>query len=277
LLGQAVLLLPWIFAPLALAAYRAARNGWADERRWFCLVLALPGILVFALTPVWGQASLPHWAMPSWLFLMPLLGDMLAQTEIDRRWPKIWAACSFVACLTLWTVMVSDAATGWIGRAWPRTFTKGDPTLESVDWAPLTGAVSGLDFLKQRNLFVVSMKWNEAGRLAPMFWNRAPVVVFSDDPRGFAYTHGVGDLVGRDALIVVKPEDLGAGLDRIRLCFANVQPLSIAEFGRSGRPELQLHLFAGHRLLASCSEVGRPTEAALAQWRTLKARDGLGR
>jgi hypothetical protein len=277
LLGQAALLLPWIFAPLALAAYRAARNGRTDERRWFCLALAVPGILLFTLTPVWGQTSLPHWAMPSWLFLVPLLGDMLAHAETDRRWPKIWAASALVGFLVLWTALISDAATGWIGRAWPQTFTKGDPTLESVDWAPLAGAVSGLELLKEHNLFVVSMKWNEAGRMTPIFWDRAPVVVFSDDPRGFGYTRGVGDLVGRDALIVVKPEDLGAGLDRVRLCFANVQPLSIAEFGRSGRPELQLHLFEGHRLLASCSELGKPSQAALAQWRSLKASVGVGR
>ncbi len=275
LLGQAALLLPWIFAPLALATYRAARNGRTDERGWFCLALGAPGILLFALTPVWGQTSLPHWAMPSWLFLMPLLGDMAAQAAIDRRWPKIWASCSLVACLVLWTALAGDAATGWVGRAWPGTFAKGDPTLESVEWEPLAAAVSGLDLLKQRNLFIVSMKWNEAGRIVPIFWDRAPVVVFSDDPRGFAYSRGVGDLVGRNALIVVKPEDLGAGLDRVRLCFANVEPLSIAEFGRAGRTELQLHLFAGHGLLASCSEVGKPSQAALAQWRTLKARDGL--
>ena len=277
LLGQAALLFPWVFAPLALATYRAARRGGADERQWFCLTVGVPGILLFALTPVWGQTTLPHWAMPSWLFLMPLLGDMLARAETDRRWPKIWAACSLLACLVLWTVLASDAATGWVGRAWPRTFAKGDPTLESVEWAPLAAAVSGLDLLKERNVFIVSMKWNEAGRIVPMFWDRAPVVVFSDDPRGFGYSRGVGELVGRDALIVVKPEDLGAGLDRVKLCFANVQPLSIAEFGRSGRPELQLHLFAGHRLLTSCSELGKPSPAALAQWRTLKARDRLVR
>jgi 4-amino-4-deoxy-L-arabinose transferase-like glycosyltransferase len=277
LLGQAVLLLPWIFVPLVLAAYRAARSDRTDARRWFCLAVGVPGILLFALTPVWGPTSLPHWAMPSWLFLMPLLGDMLALAETDRRWPKLWASSSLVGFLILWMALVSDANTGWIGRAWPRTFAKGDPTLESVEWAPLADAVSGLDLLKQRNLFVVSMKWNEAGRLAPIFWDRAPVVVFSDDPRGFGYSRGVGDLVGRDALIVVKSEDLGAGLDRIRLCFASIEPLSTAEFGRSGRPELQLHLFAGHSLLASCSELGKPTQAALAEWRTLKARDGLAR
>jgi Dolichyl-phosphate-mannose-protein mannosyltransferase len=276
-LGQAALLLPWIFAPLALAAWRAVREGRTETRGWFCLALGAPGILLFALTPVWGQASLPHWAMPSWLFLMPLLGDMLARAATDRRWPAIWASCSLAACLVLWTVLVSDAATGWIGRAWPGTFAKGDPTLESVEWAPLGDAVSGLDLLKQRNLFIVSTKWNEAGRIVPVLGDRAPVVVFSDDPRGFGYARGVGDLVGRDALIVVKPKDLDAGLDRIRLCFANVEPLRTAEFGRAGRTELQLHLFAGHSLLAACSQLGKPGQAALAQWRSLKARDGLVR
>jgi hypothetical protein len=38
---------------------------------------------------------------------------------------------------------------------------------------------------------------------------------------------------------------------------------------------VQLHLFAGHHLLAACSELGKPTEGALGQWRVLKAHDSV--
>lgn len=273
LVGQAVLLLPWIFAPLALAAYRGVKAGRADRIGWFCVSLSAPGILLFALTPMWGQTSLPHWAMPSWLFLIPLLADRLARAEVDRRWPKVWAIGSLAACLALWAAMLGDATTSWVGWTWPATFSKGDPTLESVEWTALGPQVADLAVLQRPDAFVVAMKWNEAGRLQPVFAHRAPVVVFSDDPRGFGYMRPVGSLVGRDAVIVVKPEDLGGGLDRISRCFASVEPLKVAAFGRLGRPELQLHLFAGHRLSAACSELGKPTQAALDQWRILKSHD----
>lgn len=273
LLGQAALLLPWIFVPLALAGYRGLQAGPPDQRRWLCIALSAPGILLFSLTPIWGQTSLPHWSMPSWLFLMPLLADRLAQADVDRRWPRVWAIGSLAACLILWAAVMGDSETGWIGRTWTTVFPKGDPTLESVEWTALGPEVADLTVLKRPDAFVVAMKWNEAGRLQPVFGDRAPVVVFSDDPRGFGYIRPAGSLVGRDALIVVKPDDLGAGLDRVSRCFASVEPLRVATFGRLGRPEFQLHLFAGHHLLAACSELGKPTDAALSQWRILKAQD----
>jgi hypothetical protein len=275
LAGQAALLLPWVFAPLALAAGRALKAGPADQRRWFCIALGAPGVLLFALTPIWGQTPLPHWAMPSWLFLLPLLADRLARADLDHRWPRVWAVSSLAATLVLWVVLTGDAGTGWIGQTWPATFKKGDPTLESVEWTGLKPQVADLAVLRQPSAFVVAMKWNEAGRLQAVFADRAAVAIFSDDPRGFGYMRPAGSLVGRDALIVVKPEDLGAGLGRVSRCFASVEPLKVATLGRRGRPEVQLHLFAGHHLLAACSELGKPTEGAVGQWRVLKAHDSV--
>ena len=277
LLGQAALLLPWVFVPLAWAACSGLRRGRTDERRGFCLALSLPGILLFTLTPLWGQASLPHWAMPAWLFLIPLLGEMLAEAAAWRRWPKRWAAASCLALGVLWSVLLSDASTGWVGRTWPRVFTKGDPTRELIEWGPLARQLNDVTVLQARAPFVVSMKWNEAGRLAPMAPAGAPIMVFSDDPRGFGYRRDVGPLIGRDALIVVKPEDLEDGLSRITPCFRSIEPLKVAIIGRGGRPELELHLLAGHDLQPACSELGRPGKAALAQWRALKARQGPSR
>jgi hypothetical protein len=95
--------------------------------------------------------------------------------------------------------------------------------------------------------------------------------VFSDDPRGFGDTRGVGPLVGRDALIFVKPDDL-RGLRRISSCFARVTPLSVATFGRGAAPEIVVHVFRGQGLLPACSELGGRSAAALSQWRGLKPR-----
>jgi hypothetical protein len=269
LAGQAALLLPWIFIPLAAAAFRALRIGPSDERRWLCLMLGAPGVLLFVLVPLWGQPALPHWAMPSWLFLIPLLAAQLARAETERRWPHTWAVGAVAACLTLWAAAASDAATGWVGRAWPGIFKNGDPTLQSVEWTPLAHQLPQPEFAGLSRPFVVALKWNEAGRLRPLFADRIPVRVFSDDPRGFGDTAGVGALTGRDALIFLKPKDLGAGVQRISGCFARVTPLSVATFGRSAAPEIELHVFRGQGLRPACSEVGRRSPAALDQWRRL--------
>jgi hypothetical protein len=172
----------------------------------------------------------------------------------------------------LWAVAASDAATGWIGRSWPAVFKKGDPTLQSVEWTPLASQLPQLEFAGASQPFVVAMKWNEAGRLRPLFADHIPIRVFTDDPRGFGDARGVGVLTGRDALIFVESKDLGLGLSRVRGCFARVTPQSVAIFGRSAAPEIELHVFRGQDLLPACSELGGRSARALSQWRRLGAR-----
>ena len=270
LAGQMALLLPWIFVPLAVAGYRAARAGPADARRWFCVALGLPGIALFTATPLWGDTALPHWAMPAWLFLTPLMGDLLARAAESHRWPRTFAITSLMVLLAVWALLVSDAASGWVGADFPKTFVKGDPTLEMVEWGPLTRAPDTARLLAEPGAFVAAMKWNEAGRIVAALGDRAPVVVLSDDPRGFADTRPSAALVGHDALIAVKPEDLEDGLGYVEKCFRRVEPLPVAGFGRSGRPELQIHLFAGRGFLASCSQIGGRGALARSQWAAIK-------
>ena len=77
--GEILWLAPWIFAPLLGALIVAARRGRGDERRLFLLCLSLPPILAFTLTPLWGARGLPHWPMPGWFFVYPLLGAWLSE------------------------------------------------------------------------------------------------------------------------------------------------------------------------------------------------------
>ncbi len=271
LAGQMVLLLPWMFAPLAVAAHGAVRAGPADPRRWLCVTLGVPGVLLFALTPIWGQTALPHWSMPSWLFLLPLCGDLLARSAERHRWPKTFALLVTLLLFALWGLLISDAATGWFGAAWPKTFTKGDPTLETVEWGRLPRSPDVAALLAKPGNFIVSMKWNEAGRIVAAVSDQFPVVVLSNDPRGFADNLSLTPRTGHDALIVVKREDLKDGLGRARKCFEKVEPLQVMTVGRLRRSEMQLYLFAGRRFLPACSQIGDRSPEARSQSAALKA------
>ena len=67
----------------ASCGLRAARRG--DERGLFLVALAAPPIVLFTLTPIWGARGLPHWPMPGWFFLYPLLGRRwLGARRLDR-------------------------------------------------------------------------------------------------------------------------------------------------------------------------------------------------
>lgn len=259
LAGQALLLSPWIFAPLVLAALPASRAALGDDRRGFCLALALPGILVFALTPLWGAAGLPHWAMPAWLFLIPLLGERLARAAPWRRWPKVWAAASLGLLIACWATVVSEAATGWVGKTWPQAFPKGDPTIESVEWTPLARTIAGLPAYRP-DLFIVSFKWMDAGKIGQALEGAPPIVVLSDDPRGFGYGPDVGDLYGRDALLVMRTRDLTPNLARVRGCFAHLLPLQTVWVGRQGYPEIEFSIVFADDVTAACPELLRPPQ-----------------
>src|SRR6185312_5139175 len=112
--GEAGLLTPWVAVPLVWAAVKAMRTK--DAKAWFLLIAAAPTIVLFNLLPLVGAKVLPHWPMPGWLLLFPVLGGALARSvRVDcRKWPVRWAWACGAALLVIWAVAVSDAATAWI-------------------------------------------------------------------------------------------------------------------------------------------------------------------
>ena len=83
LAGEAALLSPWVVVPLVAALVGACRSPGRDADR-LLLALSLPAIVIFSIAPLWSTRGLPHWPMPGWLFVFPLLG---AWIETRRsRW-----------------------------------------------------------------------------------------------------------------------------------------------------------------------------------------------
>jgi len=265
LLGQSILLLPWIFAPLALASWRAMRAKATSGRQVFCLMLGLPCIVLFALTPIWGETGLPHWAMPGWLFIFPLLGELLAKAADQKTWPRTWAVASLAALAVLWTCAVTETATGWIGRTWPAVFKKGDPTLESIAWNPLAYTLNGMQQQDQTEPFIIAANWSDAGKIGQAMKQGTTIVVGSNDPRGFGYGRRLDSLVGRDAVIVMHGEPNPGELDSLRPCFASLDPIRTVAFGRGHAAEITLRLVYAHRLQASCQALGRTDPASMAR------------
>ena len=75
---------PWVFVPYR-GPWQALRRGPADDRSWYCLCLGLPAIVLFTLVPLWGDRGLPHWQMPGWLLLYPVLGEIWRATRCCAR------------------------------------------------------------------------------------------------------------------------------------------------------------------------------------------------
>lgn len=244
LLGQAGLLSPWVAVPLVWASWRGGADG--DARARFCMIAAAPAVLLFTLAPLGGAKILPHWPMPGWLLLFPVLGWALARASAaGRRWPRRWAWTSGVLLLLLWGVAASDAATAWIKAAWPRIKT--DPTAEAIDWRRLRTDLDRRGLLKP-GLFVVAAEWNEAGKIDQAVGDAAPVLVFNADPRQYAFRVQSGALLHHDALIIGRGPTVAQELGRIAPHFATLAPLEGFTVGRGDKAEIALTVIEAHDL-----------------------------
>lgn len=249
LLAQSALILPWVFVPMALALWDAARSGRAMERRWFLLMLAAPTIILFTFTPLLGSLGLPHWPMPGWLLLFPLLGERLACAAETRRWPSLWLAVSALLLVVFGAVAAFDADTGALGAAFPKIFKRGDPTAESIEWTAVRTELARRGELGPAAPLVVATQWNDAGKLGQALGERATVVVFSPDPREFGLRGDNTRLVGRDALIIGRVEALKHRLPALSAYFQSVRWEPPIAVGRQGRSEIVIGVVEAHRLL----------------------------
>ncbi len=247
--SEIALLSPWIFAPLLAGLIEAGRLGLARPkdggRRLFLLCLALPSIVVFTLTPLWGARGLPHWAMPGWLFAYPLAGAWLAaRASVYAR--RIWAIGAAAALALVAAIAVAEARTGFLLSLAP-SLAGADPSIESLSWSKLRQ--SPLLAAPPRPAFVVATKWTEAGKIGQALGPQVPVLVFSNDPRGFAFLDDPQSFVGEDAIIVVAKKRLAESLAAVVPYFAALGEPQFMSLGRDGRDEIDLALVPARRLL----------------------------
>jgi 4-amino-4-deoxy-L-arabinose transferase-like glycosyltransferase len=202
-LGEIAYLSPWLFAPLVLGLVAAWRKR-GDPRRLFLFCLALPPILFFTLTPLWGARGLPHWTMPGWFFVFALMGAWIEDRRVADRALRRWAFASAGLLAALVAVVAVQAATGWPLRLLGLRPGAADPTLEAFDWSGLRDAPA----LRAAPAFVLAAKWSDAGKIALALGPGVPVFVVSNDPRGWAFVGGGDNLLGRDGVLVARASDL---------------------------------------------------------------------
>lgn len=241
LAGQAVWMFPWIFVPLVMAAWSALREGRAREQTWYCLCLALPTILVFTAAPLWGDRGLPHWPMPGWLMLYPVLGDSIVRRERSPR-VRNWAIASTATLIVLAVIIVGHAATGAGRLLFPSLLGVKDPTLEAFEWDALRTELQKRGLLEREGVFVIAPNWIDAGRIDQALKGAVPVVIIGNDPKNFGFLYDPAEFVGRDALLIGR--DIGG--DKLALArshFASVTEAAPFDFGRSGMDEIKLQVW----------------------------------
>ncbi len=244
--GQILWLAPWVFVPMVDAVYRTCRQSRSVDRSWYCLCLGLPTIVIFTLVPLWGDRGLPHWQMPGWLMLFPVLGDHLAREAAVRSRPRNWAIWSAVALAVVTVLFVGHAVTGYGRLLLPSVFARGDPTLEALEWTPLREELQKRSLLGHPGLFVISASPIDIGKIDQALHDSMPMLVFGESKQ-YAFRYEPNSLLGRDALIVGS-RNMGNIAAELTPYFESIEELPPFAFGRSGMKEVEVKIFFGHDL-----------------------------
>jgi 4-amino-4-deoxy-L-arabinose transferase-like glycosyltransferase len=163
--GEALFLLPWIWAGLIWA-------GWHYRRSHTLLVcMALPPIMLFVILSLWSRQILFHWASPGYLMLFPLLGAWLAECAWAPRAARATAALIGVALL----LVVSEVRLGWLPLS-------GDPALQARDWAELRPALLPL------GLPIAGTSWSDTGKIGIGMGPDVAVFCLNADAREFRFS-----------------------------------------------------------------------------------------
>ena len=218
LAGEALFLLPWIWAGLMLVLWRGLRQG--VVLAW----MALPAVLLFVVVSLWSRQILFHWAVPGYLMLFPLLGAWLA----DWRWarPVAFGTAGLLAVLSV--LVVGETQLGLL---------PGNPLAQARDWHSLRGMIA------ERGLAIAAPSWSEAGKIGIGLGPDVPVFCISFDQREFGFAPGPP--LGSDLLIVAPKLSLAQMQVAYRGSFASIEALPPMVTREAG----VIPLYLGHGLM----------------------------
>jgi hypothetical protein len=239
--GEALVLFPWIAVPFVIAVARSFPIAKQDERHAFLLWAGIPIIALCTIAPFWGSRGMPHWPMPGWLLLYPLLGACLAEAETSHTWPRNWLRTSAAAALAVAILGTSDAASGWIGRLSVAGRSLSSPTIETMPWDQLRADLLRRGFLDSTKLAVFASDWKTAGKIDQAVGDRLPVFVYGRDTRGFAFRLSAPLVRDGDGLFIAGPGSPMASRDVLDR-FGSEAWHGTIYLGRDGRHEIALQL-----------------------------------
>lgn len=237
LAGQFVWLAPWVAVPLASVAAMTVMRL-ADPRRLFLMALAAPSVLYFTLQSLWSGWALPHWPMPGWFFVFPLLGAWMVDNPQASPSPRAWAKWCVGLAGGLALGIGAIGATGVLTRL--GVPVQGDPTVDAFNWTELRPLLAARGVRAGGGPIVAGLTWSEGGKIDLAAGDMADVTVIGPDPRGFAFRPLPRNLQAADFLIVALAGTWARQGQTVQGQFEVVGEPERISIGRGGRPELSL-------------------------------------
>lgn len=224
LAGEALFLLPWIWAGLMLTLWRGLRS--TDPAAQMLCWMAIPAIVLFAVISLWSRQILFHWATPGYLMLFPLLGVYLA----DRSWAPRAAKATATMLAIAMGLVVAEARLQWAPL-------QPDITLPIRDWSELRAPLQAI------GLPVAAVSWSDAGKAGIGLGPDIPIFCLNVDAREFRFATRPPQ--GGDLVIVAPRRTLASMRQTYIGEFQSMEALPPVKIGESEIP-----LFIGRGLKA---------------------------
>lgn len=240
--GQIAYLTPWIFIPLAIVWMRSLWRGPAAPREWFLAMLASGPIIFFTLANA-VSPGLPHWPMPGWLFMFPVLGAEAARVAQKHPARMIGAAAaSGVAVIAVIIAFSTNARTGWLT---PQRYTHSDPTIDLLNWNELDAVLAKRHLLNAQTPAIAAIQWKEAGKLNYILGRKFPVLCLCSNPQQFRYLQTPEVFAGKNIIIVGAHRDVTEMRETVAGMFNRIEPLQAIALHRSGKTAIELTVMRG--------------------------------
>ncbi len=268
--GEALFVLPWIWAPMMALFVVVLRRGPAAWRSWLLAYLAAPPILLFALIAAWSsQRVLFHWAAPGYLMLFPLLGEavasilaqpagrgsagsgtgILTDSLTQRRSLAVRRTLAGTAAFVVLIVAVvaTQVRFDWLHPVIAGV-TRQDPDLEAIDWTSLRDDLAARGLLGADTVVGVP-DWRDAGKIGYALGPDVTVLCLNRDARQFGLADPPQRFIGRDVLLLV-PEHAARATQTLAPVFDSIDVLPPAPIRHAGRVLVEVAVLRGHRLQA---------------------------
>ncbi len=250
LAGQALYLLPWIFATLIFVLIRdgriAWRESWPGARFLICEAL-VPIVVINAIACTRG--ILPHWVLVGYLPLFPFLGrhwaEMMERAPDPMRRRLILYA---IAPIVIAFVYVGQARLGLfqsiVAPALGLVAAPTDPTSDQFGWEQVAAELRRRGCTDHPGTFLFTGQWYNSGQLAfALRGTKTPVLCYhASDARSFRFWNKPESYVGRDGILVsvngrsIEP----SAYDR---WFRDIEPFGEFSVLRAGQPARTIRLY----------------------------------
>ncbi len=242
---QMFFLFPWIFVPMAAAFGKALIIGPRDQARWFFACLAACPILIFTLLNLMHR-GLPHWTMPGWLFVFPLLGAEIVQTTSfwrKRAWhTAVWTAVILVTAIA---VLVAEVRLGLYSRVSAWLFPSAqvdvrDPTFGLFEWDGLEALLRRNGLLDDSIKFIATIHWHHTARVGYVMGRQYPVICIDRDTRHFGLVHDLPAFRNASGLLIDLAGIVDGSAKLVDGRFERRGPRMLLDLSRGARPPLRL-------------------------------------